>query len=116
MSKNTLYSRAYKRKNPEKVREIHHRCYLAAKAKHEAILDETLGVVCVVCGFSDTRALCVDHLYNDGAIHRQKIGNDRFRLAKDVLANPERFQRLCYNCNRIKQVQANPSNKQIALK
>jgi len=56
---------------------------------------------CVECGFSDIRALSIDHIKNDGAKHRKsgilKIYN--WLVENDY---PEGYQTLCMNCQWIK--------------
>jgi len=61
-------------------------------------------IACVNCGFEDIRALTIDHVYNDGARHRGKIGGGGRVLYKWLIDNgyPEGFQTLCMNCQWIK--------------
>jgi Tfp pilus assembly protein PilV len=66
---------------------------------------------CVVCGFSNIDALCIDHINNDGAKHRLEIsgkpnfaGTSFYRWLKKN-NYPVGFQVLCANCNLIKEVQ-----------
>jgi len=66
---------------------------------------------CAKCGFSDIRALCLDHIYNDGAEERRRITNGEKRslngqkIYQWIKKNnfPNRYQILCFNCNIIKQ-------------
>jgi len=64
---------------------------------------------CADCGFNDTRALCVDHINNNGAQHRRDIGKPTmtgstfYRWLKNE-GFPEGYQVLCANCNLIKEV------------
>ena len=58
---------------------------------------------CVKCGYSDIRALEIDHINNDGAEHRKKVGSSwdfYLRLIKNDY--PEGYQVLCRNCNWLK--------------
>jgi len=61
---------------------------------------------CIHCGFSDMRALSLDHISGDGAVHRKRIGIGGymlyFRLRKEKY--PLGFQTLCMNCQFIKRV------------
>jgi hypothetical protein len=69
---------------------------------------------CQQCGFDDLRALCLDHINHDGAVHRQSIsqtsrsraaaGNTIYRWVK-THQYPEGFQVLCANCNMIKKAE-----------
>jgi len=59
---------------------------------------------CAVCGFSDSRALTIDHIDNNGHAHRKTFSttiNAWLRTHK----YPEGFQVLCCNCNWIKEVE-----------
>jgi hypothetical protein len=63
------------------------------------------GNQCEQCGFDDPRALCFDHIENDGAAHRAMVGPN---AAQWILAHlteaARRLQILCWNCNQIKRV------------
>lgn len=66
---------------------------------------EILGGVCAKCGFSDFRALQVDHPNGGGSKHIRDISwSLRYR---DILTNPQNFQLLCANCNWIKRAEQN---------
>jgi len=64
---------------------------------------------CRRCGFSDIRALQIDHINNDGFRERKnnksKIRNSTFvlRLPREEALN--KYQVLCANCNRIKYIE-----------
>ena len=68
---------------------------------------------CLICGFSDKRALCLDHIANDGAEHRRSVsakwhrGGNAVAIYLDLKKRnfPPGFQILCCNCNRIKEVE-----------
>lgn len=80
------------------------------KASYRKLRDEiheALGGVCVNCGFSDKRALAIDHVNADGYGEREEIRKKKGPKAylqhiKDNL-DTGRYQLLCANCNRIKQ-------------
>lgn len=64
-----------------------------------------LGNQCRQCGFSDVRALQVDHIVARG--HTKEKRNQAYfhywqRVLKSLQAGEERFQLLCANCNWIK--------------
>ena len=73
---------------------------------------------CSKCGFSDIRALQLDHVFNDGNDERRKFLKQGFPykgrqmggsnmygwLIKNNFPNRERYQVLCANCNVIKQM------------
>ena len=67
-------------------------------------------VRCAKCGFSDLRALSIDHIANGGRKHMESIGNSGgWHFHKWLLDNgcPPGFQVLCMNCQFIKQAEVN---------
>ena len=80
----------------------------AMHAQLRAEVFQALGDKCS-CGFSDHRALQIDHRYGDGASERKKLGTSS-RFYRHVLANPKRYQLLCANCNWIKRYEMGESN------
>jgi hypothetical protein len=68
---------------------------------------------CLICGFSDIRALVIDHIYDDGAEERRLLGtgdkknctSTMFYLSIIKRNFPNRYQVLCHNCNIIKKVE-----------
>lgn len=65
--------------------------------KRVEILDFMEGK-CIFCGFSDYRALQVDHINGCGKKNRL----DRYALFVDIKKNTHKYQLLCANCNWIK--------------
>lgn len=101
----------YRPENRERQRETRIRNNHKCREK----LFEILGRVCKQCGFADTRALQVDHIYGDGAYERKhKMGHSRYSLLKRVRENPERHQMLCANCNWIKRIENNEQGRRNA--
>ena len=85
------------------------------------------GSKCKCCGESEPMFLCVDHVDDDGAAHRERIGygrttDGRRRVGSGsiiyawLVANqfPEGFQLLCANCNLAKQSGGCPHKRQHA--
>ena len=68
-------------------------------------------LICSKCGYADHRALCLDHIENNGAEHRRSLskGNKRSSGSNSVYLDliktkfPPGFQVLCHNCNFIKE-------------
>ena len=88
---------------------VHHRERTQASArKQRAEFLEAMGGVCARCGFSDQRALQVDHVHGGGV---QKRGTEHAaggpRLYAFVLAHRDEFQILCANCNVLKRYEEN---------
>jgi len=73
------------------------------------------GMKCIRCGFSDPRALELDHINSDGYIDRIKGKNGGRNPYKWIIQHPEeakrKFQVLCANCNRIKMWEENEQRK-----
>jgi 5-methylcytosine-specific restriction endonuclease McrA len=110
--------RAWRADNPERAREISREANRLRRAtKHEAYLKEKqsyydkcrrfivefFGGCCAHCGFTDFRALQMDHIERRGEKEIRLGLAERYLLIRD---NPEqarqRFQLLCANCNSIK--------------
>lgn len=92
---NPLIQKEFRQSNPERVKHYKIMEQLSLEAKVDALL----GSKCRNCGFADFRALAIDHINNDG----KKDRGARSRLYRHVIKNPARYQRLCFNCNQIKE-------------
>lgn len=88
--------------NPCRSRALNHACNLRDKIK----TFELLGNSCVICGFSDIRALQIDHINGGGMQEMKSIKFQRRKyhriVRESVLANENKYQTLCANCNWIK--------------
>jgi hypothetical protein len=60
---------------------------------------------CVRCGFTDIRALTIDHVRGDGHLEPTRNGGYRFYLTLRRRGYPSDFQTLCMNCQFIKRVE-----------
>jgi len=58
---------------------------------------DAYGSHCACCGETKRHFLTIDHINNDGAEHRRKVGHTYSWLKKNNF--PPGFQVLCYNCN-----------------
>ncbi len=74
---------------------------------------DILGRKCVQCGFTDWRALQVDHVNGDGRRERIQLNNVS-KLFHAVLADPGRYQLLCANCNWIKRYEQGEHGRGVA--
>lgn len=71
---------------------------------------DTLGGKCVRCGFSDSRALQIDHINGGGSKERKEVGySGQFNLnvVRSHLKDEGKYQLLCANCNWIKRYENN---------
>lgn len=94
-------NRTYRLRHPERHLDNVHR--YDNKAREE--LMEFFGGCCAKCGFSDIRALQLDH--RDGGGRREHLHlHDKLRLIRERPDEARRrFQLLCANCNWIKRVE-----------
>lgn len=76
------------------------------KQKNRQQIIDLLGGECKACGFTDIRALQVDHIIAVG----QKNRLAQVNLRKDITINPHLYQLLCANCNWIKRHENNETN------
>jgi hypothetical protein len=71
-----------------------------------ALFEKLGGAHCVQCGFSDVRALQLDHINGGGRQHRKSLssGTAYFRALSKMSTSElvRTFQVLCANCNAIK--------------
>lgn len=90
-------SKKYRLENPEKVREWNR--IKIARLRKEVF--DLLDGKCFACGFSDKRALQIDHV-NGGGNKERKNHKSTYGYLKFVLKNKGKYQILCANCNWIK--------------
>lgn len=129
--KQRVYRREYKARDRERWREYNRAYYAANKERHLELkreqreregatvrerekeerdrrrtrLLELLGGRCVRCGYSDGRALCIDHVRGDGAEERRSLKSRDAVYRKVLRTGGEGYQLLCCNCNAIKAVE-----------
>lgn len=73
------------------------------RALRMAILQK-LGNKCVRCGFSDLRAIQIDHVFGGGS---QESRQGYVKMYRKILNNSDGYQLLCANCNAIKRLENN---------
>ena len=62
-----------------------------------------MGDKCVECGFSDPRALQIDHVNGHGGNARRKWGESYYKkIFTEIKDGSSEYQLLCANCNFIK--------------
>jgi len=76
-----------------------------AKATRKAKVFDHYGRSCSICGFSDMRALTIDHMGQDGSDHKTPSGKRirGFLLYRWLIRHgfPKGFRTLCCNCQSI---------------
>lgn len=104
--KNKEYYRRYEKErydsdsNYREERTLKHRELIK---RYRMMAISYLGGICARCGFSDIRALQIDHVAGNGADERREIGNG-VRYLKKVIKSSGDYQVLCANCNLIKRL------------
>jgi hypothetical protein len=103
------YDRRYFEKNKELLLSQRR---LAKKGRRQRLrlqVFERLGNKCAKCGYSDWRALQIDHINGKGHIERKNFGGgDSFlpKLARmEISELKTKYQILCANCNWVKRVE-----------
>lgn len=95
----------------DKLKRFQHARECRAKLKTEVYA--LLGGKCINCGFSDVRALQIDHINGGGLKDKREIPNASNYLSYyahiiDSIKNGEqKYQLLCANCNWIKRIENN---------
>lgn len=124
--KNRIYQKTYREKhrdfitkyNKEYYKKTHKKRRLSSKKssdKIRLIMFDLLGHECKRCGFSDKRALQIDHI-NGGGNKEAKLFKSGTTMIRRYRDNPElakqKLQILCANCNWIKRYE----NKEVQEK
>jgi len=102
------YHREWRKRNRDshrpKARE-YVRAYV--KRLHAAVF-ALLGEQCVRCGFSDKRALQIDHICGGGSQEHNSLHTEGIMRKILNMSHPEnQYQILCANCNWIKKDERN---------
>ena len=105
-------SMKWRKENPEKVRAS--LAYHSEKRKdyreqwrleRRALVLTLLGDCCAQCGFSDSRALQIDHINGGGNKERIQMKSNTKLYTKILSFGTYGYQLLCANCNWIKRVE-----------
>ncbi len=84
--------------------------------KKRAEVISYLGGKCCKCGFTDIRALQIDHIAGGGTEERRQYGG--ISLLNKMLKTLHIYQLLCANCNWIKRAESEderPKGKQVFI-
>ena len=93
--KRNAWERARYARNLQKMRDYGATHARESRRKLKEILYTLLGDKCVICGFSDKRALQIDHRNGGGKRHYSKSGS--LGVLKHAVENPSEYQILCAN-------------------
>ena len=96
--KRKVYMRLWRKSPRWKI--YRKRWMIKRRAELKAELFLLLGDKCAHCGFSDKRALQIDHINNGGCKEYKTIGS--IGVLRRAVKEPHQFQILCANCNWIK--------------
>lgn len=92
----------YRSNNKDKIAESQRRSLVKTKISVLTLL----GNKCIECGFSDVRALQIDHVNGGGTKEMKDFKGNYNRYYKNVILsvnnNENKYQLLCANCNWIK--------------
>jgi hypothetical protein len=106
---NRQRSKEYRKTHRQKLVEYSKKYYYESGVRESRYLDylllkqkafESLGNKCCKCGFTDHRALQIDHINGGG--NKEISSIKTHGVYKKVIVNPEKYQLLCANCNWIK--------------
>ena len=89
-------------KRREKAKEASRKSSRKKYAADRLALIEFYGGKCVRCGFSDPRALQIDHIHGGGRKELQSIDRKKYHSLEYHKKNKGKYQLLCSNCNWIK--------------
>jgi hypothetical protein len=98
--------RRYYERHTERLRALQNPGNLARARQLRRDVLAALGNLCIRCGFDDWRALQIDHIHGSGRADRARFAN-LSQYFRAVIAEPEKYQILCSNCNWIKRYEQN---------
>lgn len=108
--KDAIYYRAGQHSNVIRLRANRHyannkdEILRNRREKDKAVKQEVVaayGGKCECCGEAQIEFLTIDHINNDGALHRRKVGKGR-RIYADLIKlgfPKDNYRLLCFNCN-----------------
>ena len=96
-------ARAWALANPERVKETKRKSHWKLRREVLSAYCEA-DIVCAQCGFTDVRALQLDHIDGGGAKQVRELKGRGWTLYRWLRKNnfPQGYQVLCANCNWIK--------------
>jgi len=97
----------WRKANPEKNKLVQTKC--RKKIKDEVLRHYSPNLTCARCGFSDLRALTIDHCNGGGNRQREQLKRRGVSFYMWLRRNkyPSGYQILCMNCQFIKKSEGN---------
>ena len=86
-----------------------------SRERRRIVFINAMGGECVQCGFSDWRALQVDHVNGGGTAERKIFPSTSKVFYAKVLANRDDYQLLCSNHNTIKRYEENEAKGPLTI-
>ncbi len=115
IEKNRLYTEAHMDEKRRNARRYYHKNKEKVLKYTRAYMIQLRGKIlthygkgklaCLQCGFTDIRALSIDHIKGSGNQHRKTVKNLYHYLQRNNL--PGGYQTLCMNCQFIKKQELN---------
>lgn len=119
VEKQKQYRAKFNANNPNYDRDYQRRYYINNSEKRKqsskkynkrlkSAVFELLGNECCRCGFSDPRALQIDHINGGGGKEKKSVTAHYYKyILEKILAGSNEYQLLCANCNWIKRSENN---------
>lgn len=94
-------AKEWREENSEKYSEYMARRHKTMWPEYRLIVLEHYGLECACCGEANVRFLTIDHVENDGHIHRKKMSHAQLYpwLIRNNFKCDFKLQTLCFNCN-----------------
>lgn len=92
----------YRNSHKEEFKRYSRKSMRKLYEKRKDMVFELLGSSCSRCGFSDKRALQIDHINGNGKQDKKKYSSNSYYLGHILKVNGQGYQILCANCNWIK--------------
>jgi hypothetical protein len=110
------YNIEWKKNNMERYRTSQNNWFKNYREINRKNIFSILGDRCIMCGFSDPRALQIDHINGGGNKEKKRLGNCD-KIVSYYLKHQEeikdKIQLLCANCNWIKKSENKEHRKNI---
>lgn len=95
------YFNTWHKDNYERRKETLTKISREAHARTREKVIKGYGETCICCKETNPKFLTLDHVNNDGKLHREEIGSGGSDINTWAVKNnfPSNLQLLCYNCN-----------------